>query len=41
MGGYRAFYEVVPDTGISVTASNVMALRVYGSGQDRESFRRD
>lgn len=40
-GGWRAFYEVEPDTGSDATAGDVVVLRVYGPGQDRESFRRD
>jgi len=39
-GGYRALYEVEPDTGISATAGNVVILRIYGPGQDRRSFDR-
>ena len=35
-GGYRAMYEVVPDTGRSATAGDVMVLRVYGPGQSRD-----
>jgi plasmid stabilization system protein ParE len=35
VGGYRALYEVVPDTGRDETASDVIVLRVYGPGQDR------
>lgn len=34
-GGYRALYEVVPDTGRDESAGDVMVLRVYGPGQDR------
>jgi hypothetical protein len=34
-GGYRALYEVTPDTGRSETAGHVIVLRVYGPGQDR------
>lgn len=34
-GGYRALYEVVPDTGRDETAGDVQMLRVYGPGQDR------
>lgn len=33
--GYRAFYEVCPDTGSNQTAGDVMVLRVFGPGQDR------
>jgi len=34
-GGYRALYEVIPDTGRDETAGDVTVLRVYGPGQDR------
>jgi plasmid stabilization system protein ParE len=34
-GGYRALYEVVPDTGHDETAGEVLVLRVYGPGLDR------
>jgi plasmid stabilization system protein ParE len=34
-GGYRALYEVTPDTGRSETAGDVRVLRVFGPGQDR------
>jgi plasmid stabilization system protein ParE len=34
-GGYRALYEVIPDTGRSETAGDVRVLRVFGPGQDR------
>ena len=34
-GGYRALYDVFPDTGSDETAGNVIVLRVYGPGQDR------
>ncbi len=34
-GGYRALYRVHPDTGRDDTAGDVLALRVYGPGQDR------
>jgi hypothetical protein len=34
-GGYRAFYEVLPDTGRNDTAGDVIVLRVFGPGQDR------
>jgi hypothetical protein len=34
-GGYRALYEVHPDTGRDETAGDVLVLRVYGPGQDR------
>ncbi len=39
-GGYRALYEVIPDTGSNQTAGDVRVLRVYGPGQDRSGFRR-
>jgi plasmid stabilization system protein ParE len=34
-GGYRALYEVFPDTGRNDTAGDVIVLRVFGPGQDR------
>ena len=34
-GGYRALYEVHPDTGRDETAGDVQVLRVFGPGQDR------
>jgi len=34
-GGYRALYELHPDTGRDETAGDVLVLRVYGPGQDR------
>ncbi len=34
-GGYRALYDVIPDTGRDDTAGDVRVLRVYGPGQDR------
>jgi hypothetical protein len=34
-GGYRALYEVRPDTGRSETAGDVVVLRVFGPGQSR------
>lgn len=34
-GGYRALYEVIPDTGREETAGDVLVLRVFGPGQDR------
>jgi plasmid stabilization system protein ParE len=34
-GGYRALYEVIPDTGRNETAGDVRILRVFGPGQDR------
>ena len=34
-GGYRALYEVIPDTGREETAGVVLVLRVFGPGQDR------
>jgi plasmid stabilization system protein ParE len=38
-GGYRALYEVIPDTGRDETAGDVIVLRVYGPGQDRRPLR--
>jgi plasmid stabilization system protein ParE len=38
-GGWRAFYEVDPDTGRDDTAGDVRVLRVYAPGQDRRGFR--
>lgn len=35
-GGYRALYEVQPDTGRDETAGDVIVLRVYGPGQSRD-----
>jgi plasmid stabilization system protein ParE len=35
-GGYRALYDVLPDTGRSETAGNVRVLRVFGPGQSRD-----
>jgi hypothetical protein len=37
-GGYRALYEIVPDTGRNRTAGNVRVLRVFGPGQDRTTL---
>ena len=37
-GGYRALYEVTPDTGHNETAGNVLVLRVFGPGQDRRTL---
>lgn len=37
-GGYRALYEVIPDTGHNETAGDVVVLRVYGPGQDRSTL---
>ena len=37
-GGYRAIYEVHPDTGSNLTAGDVLVLRVYGPGQDRRTL---
>jgi plasmid stabilization system protein ParE len=37
-GGYRALYEVHPDTGRNETAGDVRVLRVFGPGQDRGTF---
>lgn len=39
-GGWRALYEVDPDTGISATAGDVIVLRVYGPSQLRDGFAR-
>ncbi len=36
--GYRAFYEVRPDTGRNRTAGDVTVLRVFGPGQDRRGL---
>jgi plasmid stabilization system protein ParE len=36
--GYRAFYEVHPDTGRNDTAGDVTVLRVFGPGQDRSAL---
>jgi hypothetical protein len=35
-GGYRALYEVRPDTGLDDSAGDVQVLRVFGPGQSRE-----
>lgn len=35
-GGYRALYRIVPDTGRDETAGDVLVLRVFGPGQDRD-----
>jgi len=35
-GGYRALYEVHPDTGRDETAGDVLVLRVFGPGQFRD-----
>jgi len=37
-GGYRAIYEVDPDTGQNRTAGDVVVLRVYGPGQHRRTL---
>jgi len=37
-GGWRALYEVDPDTGRDDTAGDVRVLRVYSPGQDRSGF---
>ncbi len=37
-GGYRAFYEVDPDTGRNDTAGDVRVLRVFGPGQLRDKL---
>jgi len=34
-GGYRALYELTPDTGRDLDAGDVVILRIYGPGQDR------
>jgi len=34
-GGYRALYQVHPDTGRDETAGDVRILRVFGPGQSR------
>ncbi|MGH7155619.1 MAG: type II toxin-antitoxin system RelE/ParE family toxin [Acetobacteraceae bacterium] len=38
-GGWRALYQVRPDTGRDETAGDVRVLRVYGPSQDRRGFR--
>jgi plasmid stabilization system protein ParE len=35
-GGYRALYEVIPDTGRDDSAGDVVVLRVFGPGQSRD-----
>jgi plasmid stabilization system protein ParE len=35
-GGYRAIYEVLPDTGRNDTSGDVLVLRVFGPGQSRD-----
>lgn len=35
-GGYRAMYEVRPDTGRDETAGDVRVLLVFGPGQSRD-----
>ena len=35
-GGYRALYDVSPDTGRDDTAGDVRVLRVFGPGQLRD-----
>jgi len=37
-GGYRALYEIIPDTGRNETAGDVRVLRVFGPGQDRRTL---
>lgn len=37
-GRYRALYEIRPDTGRNDTAGDVLVLRVYGPGQDRDTL---
>lgn len=39
-GGWRAFYQIDPDTGRDEDAGDVLVLRVYGPGQDRRGFAR-
>lgn len=34
-GGYRALYQIRPDTGRNDTAGDLLVVRVYGPGQDR------
>jgi plasmid stabilization system protein ParE len=36
--GYRVVYRVLPDTGLNETSGNVEVLRVFGSGQSRETL---
>ena len=36
--GYRALYDVQPDTGRDETAGDVRILRVFGPGQFRDRF---
>jgi len=33
---HRVLYSVEPDTGRDATAGDVMVLRVFGPGQDRQ-----
>ncbi|MGH7041001.1 MAG: hypothetical protein ACREFY_02570 [Acetobacteraceae bacterium] len=35
-GGYRALYDLFPDTGRDETAGDVRVLRVFGPGQARD-----
>jgi hypothetical protein len=35
-GGYCALYRVTPDTGLNETSGDVLVLRVFGPGQDRD-----
>jgi plasmid stabilization system protein ParE len=35
-GGYRVLYEAHPDTGRNETTGDVLVLRVFGPGQDRD-----
>jgi plasmid stabilization system protein ParE len=35
-GGYRALYQVHPDTGRDETCGDVRVLRVFGPGQSRD-----
>lgn len=34
-GGYRAMYEIIPDTGRDATSGDVRILRIFGPGQSR------
>ncbi len=35
-GGYRAMYELYPDTGRDETTGDVLVLRVFGPGQSHD-----
>ena len=37
-GDYRVLYRVRPETGRDATAGDVRVLRIYGPGQDRQTF---